>query len=125
MRVEVSQHEKGLRKPPKELSQEKFRNSGIGRQATLWLACQAINLFCRLYPLRHMDFGGKGIGRRRGRRRTLGFGFCCSLGTGSRRILLGFFPLGRGRRGTSAAILGERCWLRSKLRFDGTSKSSG
>ncbi|GFN81056.1 hypothetical protein PoB_000756200 [Plakobranchus ocellatus] len=32
MCVEVSQHKKGLRKPPKELSQGKFRNSGIGRQ---------------------------------------------------------------------------------------------
>ncbi|GFO49784.1 alpha-2-macroglobulin-like protein [Plakobranchus ocellatus] len=32
MRVEVSQHEKGLRKLPKEFSQGKFRNWGIGRQ---------------------------------------------------------------------------------------------
>ncbi|GFN86912.1 hypothetical protein PoB_001341800 [Plakobranchus ocellatus] len=51
--------------------------------------------------------------------------FCCSLRTESQRILHGFFPLRRGRRGTSAAILGRCCWLHSKVSLDGTIIFSG
>ncbi|GFN87760.1 nucleic-acid-binding protein from mobile element jockey [Plakobranchus ocellatus] len=46
-------------------------------------------------------------------------------GLGAGESFWAFFPFGRGRKGTSAAILGERCWLRSKLGLNGTGISTG